>query len=145
MKCARTLMMEKSVSKKYWREFVSTAVYTLTEFKSRKVQTKFLLNFGMAIHLMWIISKYLEASVTYWKIQRKENLMQKNDEGIFLGYSTRARYTSVWILILIKMWKVKMIELMDLQRRIKKNERKNHNIIETLCTSTKESLLYYLN
>ena len=29
MDCARTLMMEKNVALKYWREAVSTAVYTL--------------------------------------------------------------------------------------------------------------------
>ena len=36
----RTLMIEKNVALKYWRESISTAVYTLThsiEFKSRKV------------------------------------------------------------------------------------------------------------
>ena len=29
MDCARTLMMEKNVALKYWREVVSTTVYTL--------------------------------------------------------------------------------------------------------------------
>ena len=36
MDCARTLMMEKNVSKKYWREVVSTIVYTLNRVQVKK-------------------------------------------------------------------------------------------------------------
>ena len=34
--CARTLMMEKNVALKYWREVVSTAVYTLNRVQIKK-------------------------------------------------------------------------------------------------------------
>ena len=34
--CARTLMMEKNVALKYWREAVSTAVYTLNKVQVKK-------------------------------------------------------------------------------------------------------------
>ena len=36
MECARILMMEKKVSKKYLREVVSTIVYTLNKVKVKK-------------------------------------------------------------------------------------------------------------
>ena len=65
MDCARTMMMEKNVSQKYWREYESTIVYTLNRVQVKKGTKKSILNFGMAMHLMSIISKYLEANVTY--------------------------------------------------------------------------------
>ena len=34
--CARTLMMEKRVSKKYWREAINTVVYSLNRVKVKK-------------------------------------------------------------------------------------------------------------
>ena len=34
--CARTLMMEKNVALKYWREVVSTTVYTLNRVQVKK-------------------------------------------------------------------------------------------------------------
>ena len=36
MDCTRTLMMEKNVALKYWREAVSTAVYTLNHVQVKK-------------------------------------------------------------------------------------------------------------
>ena len=36
MGCARTLMMEKSVSKKYWRQVVSIVFYTLNRVQVKK-------------------------------------------------------------------------------------------------------------
>ena len=36
MEYARTLMMEKGISHKYWREAVSTAVYTLNRVQVKK-------------------------------------------------------------------------------------------------------------
>lgn len=36
MDCARTLMMQKSISNKYWREVVSIVVYTLNRVQVKK-------------------------------------------------------------------------------------------------------------
>ena len=36
MDCARTLMMEKSVALKYWKEAMSTIVYTLNRVQIKK-------------------------------------------------------------------------------------------------------------
>jgi len=36
MDCARTLMMEKNVALKYWREAVSITVYTLNRVQVKK-------------------------------------------------------------------------------------------------------------
>ena len=91
MDCAKTLMIEKKVALKYWREVVSITVYTLNEYKSRKVHILPLLNYGMDIHPMWNTTRYLEASVTFLKMIEVQSLMQKSDEGIFLGYSTRSK------------------------------------------------------
>ena len=81
---ARTLMMEKNVALKYWRESVSTIVTHSIEFKSRKVLMQHLLSYGMVIHLMLNISKYLNVSAIYLKSLGMEILMPKVMKAYFL-------------------------------------------------------------
>ena len=50
-----------------------------------------LMNYGMVMLPMLNISKSLVVDVIYWNIIEIENLMQKSDEGIFLGYSTKRK------------------------------------------------------
>ena len=52
MDCARTLMMEKNVSLKYWREVVSIAIYTLNRVQVKEGTHSTPLNYGMDTHLM---------------------------------------------------------------------------------------------
>ena len=60
--CARTFIMERNVSQKYYREDVSIAIYTLNRLQVKKGTNS--LNCNMDIHLMWNISKKLEENVT---------------------------------------------------------------------------------
>ena len=50
-----------------------------------------LLRYGMVTLPMFNISKYLDVSAIFLKSLGMANLMQKSDEGIFLGYSTRSK------------------------------------------------------
>ena len=92
---AKTLMMEKNVALDYYREAVSTIVYTLIEFKSRKVLMQHLLNYGMVTHLMLNISKYLDVSAIFLKILGMENLMPKVMKAYSLDTPLKAKLISV--------------------------------------------------
>lgn len=72
IECAITLMMEKNVSLKYWREVVSIVVYTLNRVL-KKGTMQHLLNFGMVTHLMLSISKCLVISAIFLKSLGMEN------------------------------------------------------------------------
>ena len=50
--CARTLMIEKKVSLKYWREAISTTVYTLNRVQVKKGTKSTPFDCGMVIHPM---------------------------------------------------------------------------------------------
>lgn len=56
MDYARTLMMEKRISKKYWREAVSTIVYTLNRVQVKKGTnaTPFKLWYGYAPNVKYL-------------------------------------------------------------------------------------------
>lgn len=64
MDCARTLMIEKNVSIKYWKEAISTIVHTLNRVQLKKDsnQTPYELWYGY-LNLIFVISKYLEENV----------------------------------------------------------------------------------
>ena len=91
MDCGTTQMMEKNVSQKYWREVVSTTIYTLNRVQVKKGTnaTPFELWYGYAPNV-----KYFK--VFWWKCyilkdNRNEKLDAKSDKGIFLGYSTKKK------------------------------------------------------
>ena len=71
--------MEKNVSLKYWREFVSTIVYTLiwVQIKKGTHSTPFGLWYGSKCCIL--------------KDVMNGKLDAKSEEGIFLGYSTRSK------------------------------------------------------
>ena len=50
MDCARTLMIEKNVERKYWKEAINIIVHTLNRVPLKKDSN--LMNYGMAINLM---------------------------------------------------------------------------------------------
>ena len=72
----RTLIMEKIVSKKYWREVVSIVVYTLNRLQVKKGTNviPFELGYGYAPYVKYF--KILEVDDIYLKITRIEKLMQ---------------------------------------------------------------------
>ena len=77
MDYARTLMMEKNISLKYYREDISTTIYTLNcvQVKKGTHSTPFELWYGYAPNLNTL--RYLEANVTFLKNLGMVNLMQK--------------------------------------------------------------------
>ena len=85
MDCARTLMMEKNIALKYWREVVSTVVYTLNHVQVKKGthSTTFKLWYGYSPNV-----KYFKVFGSKWYILkdvRKCKLDTKSEEGIFIG------------------------------------------------------------
>ena len=89
MDCARTLMMEKNVALKYWREAISTTVYTLNrvQIKEGINATPFELWYGHSPNVKHF--KVFGRKCYILKDTRNDKFDAKSDEGIFLGYSTR--------------------------------------------------------
>ena len=89
MDCARTLMMEKNVSLKYWREVVSTSIYTLNHVQVKKGThaTPFELWYGYSPNVKYF--KVFGRKCYILKDFRNGKIDAKSEEGIFLGYSTR--------------------------------------------------------
>ena len=91
MDYARTLIMEKNVSQKYWREVVSTIVYSFNRMQVKK-GTNFIpfeLWYGYAPNLKQF--KVFGSKFYILKDNRNGNLDAKSDEGIFLAYSTKRK------------------------------------------------------
>ena len=89
---ARTLMMEKNFTLKYWREVVSiTTIYTLNRVQIKKVTnaTTFELWYGHSPNVQHF--KVFGCKCYILKEYRNEKFDAKSDEGIFLGYSTRSK------------------------------------------------------
>ena len=91
MDCARTLMMEKNVSHKYWREVASIAIYTLNKVQVKKGTnaTPFELWYGYAPNVKYF--KVFGRKCYIFKDNRNGKIDAKSDEGIFLGYSTKSK------------------------------------------------------
>ena len=81
MDCARTLMMEKNVALKYWREAVSTTGYTLNQVQVKKSthSTPFEPLYGCP------------PNVKYFKVFGRKYYILKDFRKVFLGYSTRSK------------------------------------------------------
>ena len=87
MDCARTLMIEKNVVIKYWKEAISTTVHTLNRVQLKK-------DSNQTPYELWYFYK---PNVSYLKVfgnkcyilkeSIKGKFDVKGDEGIFLGYS----------------------------------------------------------
>ena len=91
MDYARTLMMEKNVALKYWREFVSTTIYTLNRVQTKKGthSTPFELWYGYSPNVKYF--KVFGRKCYILKDVRNGKLDAKSEEGIFLGYSIRSK------------------------------------------------------
>ena len=97
MDCARTLMMEKGVSQKYWREVISIVVYTLNRVQVKKGTnaTSFELWYDYAPNVKYF--KIFGRKCYILKDNRNGKLDAKSDKGIFLGYSTKSKaYKSLY-------------------------------------------------
>ena len=88
---ARTLMMEKNVALKYWREAISTLVYTLNRVQIKKGTnaTPFELWYGHSPNVKHF--KVFGCKCYIIKESRNIKFYGKSDEGIFLRYSTRSK------------------------------------------------------
>ena len=98
MDYARKLIMEKNVTLKYWREVVSTVVYTLNHVQIKKFthSTPFELWYGYSLNVKY--SKVFGRKCYILKDVRNGKFDAKSEEGLFLGYSTRSKevkHTSV--------------------------------------------------
>ena len=91
MDCTRTLMMEKNIALKYWREAVSTAIYTLNQVQAKKGthSTPFELWYGYPPNVKYF--KTFGSKYYILKDDKTGKFDAKSDEGIFLRYSTRSK------------------------------------------------------
>ena len=87
---ARTLMIEKGITQKFWREAVSTVVYTLNKVQLKKDtnKTPYELWYGYTPTVHYF--KDFGSQCYILKDDRNGKLDSKSDEGIFLGYSTKS-------------------------------------------------------
>ena len=87
--------MELNVSLKYWREVVSTTIYTLKHVQVKKGthSTPFELWYGYPWNVKYF--KIFGSKCYILKDDRSGKFDAKSDEGIFLGYSIRSKATSV--------------------------------------------------
>ena len=83
--------MEKNLALKYWREFVSTTIYTLNlvQVKKGTHSTPFELWYGYSPNVKYF--KVFWSKFYILKDFRNGKLDAKSEEGIFLGYSTRSK------------------------------------------------------
>lgn len=77
MDCARTLMIEKNVAIKYWKEAINAVVHTLKQVQLNKDSNK-------TLYELWYGYK---PNISYLKESRKGKFDVKGDEGIFIVYS----------------------------------------------------------
>ena len=91
MDCARTLMIEKSVAIKYWKEAIGTIVHTLNRVNLKKDsdQNPYELRYGYKPNVSYL--KVFGRKCHILKGSRKGKFDVKGDEGIFLGYSSRRK------------------------------------------------------
>ena len=90
MDCARTLMIEKNISIKYWKEAISTTIHTLNwvQLKKDSFKTPYELWYGYKPNVSYL--KVFGSKYYILKQFRKGKFDSKGDEGIFLGYSSKS-------------------------------------------------------
>lgn len=92
MECERTLMTEKNVAPKYWREAIITTVHTLNQVQLKKGTKRipYELWYGYNPNV-WYLRVFGRKLNYILKDVRKEKLETKSEEGIFLGYSNKRK------------------------------------------------------
>ena len=141
---ARTLMIEKKVSLKYWREVVSTTIYTLNQVQVKKGtnSTPFELQFGYPPNVKYF--KIFGSKCYILKDDRHEKFDAKSDEGIFLGYSTRSKAYKCLNVNTYKVVESANVFLMNLQKNMMLNQVRNMTIIDPSYTFMMESQIMKL-
>ena len=91
MDCERTLMIEKNIAIKYWKEAMSTTVHTLNQLQLKKdtFKTPYELWYGYKPNVSYF--KVFGSKCYILKESRKGKFDVKSDEGIFLGYSSKSK------------------------------------------------------
>ena len=83
MDCTRTLMIEKNIVIKYWKEAISTVVHTLNQVQLKKdtFKTPYELWYGYKPNVSYF--KVFGSKCYILKESRNGNFDAKGDEGIF--------------------------------------------------------------
>ena len=91
MDCARTLMIEKNVTIKYWKEAIRTIVHNLNrvQLKKNSNQTLYELWYGYKPNVSYL--KVFGRKCYILKDTRKGKFDVKSDKGIFLEYSNKSK------------------------------------------------------
>ena len=91
MDCARTLMIEKNIAIKYWKEAINTAVHTLNQVQLKKdsFQTPYELWYGYKPNVSYL--KVFGSKCYILKESRKRKFDVKGDEGISLRYYSKSK------------------------------------------------------
>ena len=91
MDFARTLMIEKNVDLKYWKEAISTIVHTLNwvQLKKDTNKTPYELWYGYKPNVSYL--KVFGSKCYLLRESRKGKFDVKSDEGIYLGYSHKSK------------------------------------------------------
>ena len=91
MDCARTLMIEKNVAIKYWKETISSTIHTLNivQLKKDSNQTPYEIWYGYKPNLSYLM--VFGSKCYILKESRKGKFDVKCDEGILRGYSCRSK------------------------------------------------------
>ena len=89
--CARTLMIEKNIAIKYWKETISIAFHNLNRVQLKKYsnETPYELWYDCKPNVSYL--KLFGSKCYILKGSRKDKFDVKGDEGIFLGYSYRSK------------------------------------------------------
>ena len=91
MDYARTLMIEKNFTIKYWKEAINTIVHTLNRVALNKDSKKnpYQLWYGYKPNVSYL--KVFGRKCYILKEFRKGKIDAKGDESIFVGYSCRSK------------------------------------------------------
>ena len=91
MDCARTLMIEKNISIKNWKESINIVVHTLNwvQLKEDSFKISYELWYGYKPNVSYL--KVFGSKFYILKESRKGKFDAKGDEGIFLWYSCKIK------------------------------------------------------
>ena len=90
MDSTRTLMIEKNIAIKYWKEAINTAIHTLNRVQLKdSFKTPHDLWYGYKPNVSYL--KIFGSKCYILKESRKGKFDVKVDEGIFFGYSCKSK------------------------------------------------------
>ena len=134
MDCARTLMIEKNIAIKYWKEVISTTIHTLNRLQLKK-------DSNQIPYELWYRYK---RNVSYLKVfgrkcyilkeSRKGKFDVKGDEGILLGYSCRSKAYKCLNLSTHKIIESAHVRIDEFAEKSEEERKRNQKIIEDSST-----------